>query len=192
MHGPRFAPVFKECLHCKSTFKAFQCKIKQGQGKFCSHPCGIAYRKRPVKDRLLEYVDKSGDCWIWTGHKDPNGYGRLNIDLVPRLAHRLMMELEGHQITPDQFVCHKCDNPSCVNPAHLFIGTAADNSGDMTQKGRSCRGERNGHSKLTENEVLDIRKRYDGGEVQSKIAKEYGLHQVTVSEIVTRKIWKHV
>ena len=192
MRSPRTAPVFKECLHCKNTFKAFQSKIRLGQGKFCSPKCGTDHGKRPVKDRVLECIDKSGDCWIWTGYKDPNGYGRLNIDLKPRLVHRLMMELEGHQLTPSQYVCHKCDNPSCVNPDHLFVGTAADNSADMAAKGRSCRGEKQGQSKLTENEVLDIRKRYEGGEVQSKIAKEYGLHQVTVSEIVTRKIWKHV
>jgi hypothetical protein len=188
----RKPPVFKNCLHCSKEFKTWECKIKLGLGKYCSHKCGTDHSKRPVDVRLWENVDKSGDCWIWTGFKDPNGYGRLCINGTPRLTHRLMMELEGHQITPDQYVCHKCDNPSCVNPDHLFIGTAADNSADMAAKGRSCRGEKQGQSKLTENDVFDIRKRYEGGEVQSKIAKDYGLHQVTVSEIVTRKIWKHV
>ena len=138
-------------------------------------------------------VNKTDGCWLWTGSKDLKGYGKICVNGSPRLAHRVVLQMEGREIVPAMFVCHKCDTPACVRPDHLFVGTAKDNSEDMTAKGRSCRGERQGQSKLTENIVKAIRSKYAEGKVtQKKLADEHGIHQVTVSEIILRKIWQHV
>lgn len=76
-------------------------------------------------------------CWEWVGHKDKDGYGRVRINKVDHRSHRVSWEwANGRKLRVDELVCHKCDNPSCVNPAHLFVGTARDNTQDMIRKGR--------------------------------------------------------
>ena len=185
--------VDRSCEKCGGPFKAWECKIRIGSGKYCSHKCSTDASKVPVEERLWSMVHKTDKCWLWTGSKDKHGYGRISYNRKPILVHRLVLILDGANIVPSDFVCHKCDNPSCVNPDHLFIGSAKDNSQDMKKKGRSCRGERQGQSKLTENIVKDIRSKYAEGKVtQKKLADEHGIHQVTVSEIITRKIWQHI
>lgn len=112
------------------------------------------------------------------------------------------------EIPEGLLVCHKCDNPSCVNPDHLFLGTAADNTRDMIQKGRikargkghgkkrdtwpGTRGEYNGNSKLTEEQVLSIKHKIKQGEPGRTIAKEYGVSQTLISAINTGKVWKNI
>lgn len=89
-------------------------------------------------------------------------------------------------------VRHSCDNPPCVNPAHLSTGTKADNSADMVARGRSPRGSRSGASKLTERQVAEIRVRQAAGELHRVLAAEYGISRVTITNIVTGKTWRHV
>ncbi len=102
-------------------------------------------------------------------------------------------ELEiGHP--PDDFcVLHKCDNPPCVNPAHLFLGTNRDNTHDAMAKGRMARGEANGSARLTRAEVIEIRRRYAaGGTTHRTLGVEYGVSRTTISYIVRRQCWRYV
>ena len=89
-----------------------------------------------IDARFWSKVVKADGCWEWTAYRDPLGYGRLNVDGVPVLAHRLAYELEHGAIPDGMCILHRCDNPPCVNPDHLWLGTQADNSLDMASKGR--------------------------------------------------------
>jgi hypothetical protein len=107
-------------------------------------------------------------------------------------AHRYAYELAYGPIPDDLCVCHRCDNRACVNPAHLFLGTRADNLADMRQKGRGAKGAEHGRSKLTEEQVLGIREAAAAGEFQPAIAERFGVSRETVNLIHNRKIWTHL
>ena len=137
---------------------------------------------------------KSGDCWNWNGSRTTQGYGRTHFLSKTVMAHRVAYELYNPgPIDPTLLVCHKCDNPACVNPEHLFLGTGLENQQDMTYKKRGRIGAKNGHSKTTEDVVIKIRKEYaQGGVFQKTLGAKYGLSQLTISNIVTGRTWKHI
>lgn len=116
-------------------------------------------------DRFWNKVDRSGDCWTWQGSRDRKGYGRVSVNQRPVLAHRFSWTLSHGPIPDGLCVLHKCDNPPCVNPEHLFLGTIADNNRDMVAKGRHARyGSkfthcRAGHEYTPENTVRHNGKR---------------------------------
>ena len=151
-----------------------------------------------VADRFWRRVEKSDpdQCWPWVGEIS-NNYGvmRLYGKRGPRLgAHRVSWILEHGPITDGLHVCHVCDNPPCVNPAHLFLGTPADNSADKWQKGRAFppphrQGEDNHQAKLTASQVLTIRDLVAQGHVQRQVASFYGVSPSTVHLIVKGKKW---
>lgn len=141
-------------------------------------------------------VDKSGGdeaCWIWTGNRMRNGYGRFGQSLAHRIAYELT-----HGPIPDTLpcVCHRCDNRICVNPAHLFAGTISDNNADRVTKGREgvhvSYGERNGLSKLTETQVREVRRLWDRGEKARAISNATGIPVNNVYFIGRRETWKHL
>lgn len=142
-------------------------------------------------------VDKS-QCWEWIGAKDPNGYGRFNLGGKKGptiLAHRFAYELANAGMSEGLHVCHRCDNPGCVNPSHLFLGTHQDNMKDMLEKGRSQHvphpGEQAGNHKLTTSQVRIIRERYaSGGVSQRQLAREFNVSQVQIGHIVRREQWQ--
>ncbi len=146
--------------------------------------------------RFLPVVRDPDKCWEWTGARDYKGYGRFRLggDEKKRGAHRFAyLYFVGH-VPDEMFVLHKCDNPACCNPAHLFLGTAADNMIDKTRKGRNnapC-GERHAFAKLTDQAVRKIRERLHQGELQHTIATDFGVSQTTVSNIACGRKWVHV
>ena len=153
------------------------------------------HRRLTFEERLCRRTIKLGpdDCWLWTGSKDPKGYGYLREGTKSIRVHRIAYELHNGSIPNGKCVCHRCDNPSCLNPNHLWLGTHRENMEDMAQKGRAWKptwfGETNPSSKLNLEKVKEIRARYNNGEPQRSIAKDYGIHQVTVSDIVTYASW---
>jgi len=133
------------------------------------------------------------DCWEWTACKLPSGHGQFSYNKRLGLAHRYSYELHIGLIPDGMCVCHHCDNPSCVNPAHLFLGTKADNNQDKAQKGRSERGSDHHFAKFTEEQVRTIRERYaQGGITHEELSKEYGVTRSAISYIIRRERWGHV
>jgi hypothetical protein len=145
------------------------------------------------KARLLNRVVEDNGCWIWVGAKSGSGYGKVFFTRKEYiLAHRLSYQLFIGEIPKGLFICHKCDTPACVNPDHLFAGTAADNVADKVSKGRQGMGEKIKQSKLKPENIIAIRAEYKSGEMQRHIAKRHGVHFATNSDIITGKTWKHI
>lgn len=143
-------------------------------------------------DRFWIKVKKSDGCWIW-GALRLNGYGCLRFNGKRTLAHRVSWEIHNGPIPEGLFVLHRCDNPACVRPDHLFLGTRKDNMQDMIKKGRRAPirllGEWNPQSKLTEASVKQIRSSNCSG---IDLAKQFGVSQQLISEVKARLVWKHV
>src|SRR5687768_16186660 len=108
----------------------------------------------PALERIFRLVDMSGECWVYRGLRDAKGYGRLTADGKNRRVHRLVLAMAlGRPVRAGMDACHRCDNPPCVRPSHLFEGTRADNVADMVAKGRHAAGEGNGRARLTTTDV---------------------------------------
>lgn len=145
---------------------------------------------------------RSVPCKLWTGSKQTRGYGQRSIRIAPgkwrrKGVHRITWE-EAHGAIPEgMFVCHRCDNPSCYELTHLFLGTAADNNADMVAKGRNryaCRrGEKVNTAKLTVGNVLEMRALYARGNIsQSELGRLFGVSNQTARRVVLNLRWKHV
>lgn len=149
--------------------------------------------KKTIKERFESKFKegKCSECWDWTAGKHRQGYGQFKLDGRQQLAHRFSYQLYIGGITDGLCVCHKCDNPACVNPSHLFLGTQNDNMHDCANKGRSfdSSGEKNGMSKLTEEDVRTIRTMYASGARQADIAREFGVSRSTIYLIVHNRHW---
>lgn len=147
-----------------------------------------------LSERIAQNIDKSGDCWNWKGYRDADGYGVFSFRGKRRKAHRVAWEIVSGEIPRGMCVCHRCDNPSCLNPSHLFLGTNQDNTRDKMSKGRySClRGERHQNAKLSEFQVREIRRLRGMGLGLSLISERFGVNVSVVSMIANRKRWTHV
>lgn len=156
--------------------------------------------KPSLEERFWTKVDKDGPvpvhcpeigaCWVWTRSTNGPGYGQFKGKEKPLLAHIQSWILHFGEIPSGLFVCHHCDNPPCVRPDHLFLGTPRDNTRDMIRKGRSklsrsLPGENNPLAKLNDCQVAELRERADQGESRASLAQAYGLHHSTVSNIVS-------
>ena len=150
-----------------------------------------------IRNRFWSKVNRTGDCWNWIASKK-NGYGQFTINRHPYRAHRIAYLMEVGPIVANLYVCHRCDNRACVNPSHLFLATAKENTRDAISKGRilpkaivGLHGESSGRAKLTNTDVLTIR--YLAGTMsQRTLAKQFGIGQTTVGHIIHNRTWTHI
>lgn len=142
----------------------------------------------------------SDECWPWQATRT-GGYGMFRISVSKHArAHRFSYELAFGPIPDGMFVCHRCDNPPCCNPAHLFLGTPEDNAFDSAMKRRmhpqtnpeTYRGERNGRARVSASDVPEIRRLAASGVRRARIAEAYGISRETVTAITTGKSWAHI
>lgn len=154
--------------------------------KLSKHDVARFWSKVNVSDRT--------SCWEWTGSILPSGYGEFSINHRNCRAHRIAYEfMTGEEVPEGMSVCHSCDNPKCVNPSHLWVGTHIENMRDMDRKGRrrAPRGTERPNAILNEDDVREIRRRYETGRVTHlQMATEYGVHKTTITRIVNRQNWK--
>jgi hypothetical protein len=140
-----------------------------------------------IISRFWTKVNKTDSCWLWTGALDRRGYGAFSLNKKAVKAHRVSVMLDGRNPTGFD-VCHKCDNPACVRPDHLFLGTHADNMTDMKNKGRNHK-----ECKLNEQQVLEIRNLYDTtGTTIKQLTQMYNVSRGAIQGIVERTNWKHI
>ncbi len=145
-----------------------------------------------VEQRFWKKVDVRGqdDCWEWKASRHPKGYGQFKYDNQTMHAHRVSYILENGHPGENMFVCHKCDNRACVNPSHLFAGTAKDNTIDMVLKKRGVTVW--GPQKLCASDVAAIKMQLRNGHRPTGLARLFGVSVFTICKIKDGKIWKHV
>lgn len=150
---------------------------------------------KPIQERLWAKTKIGGpsDCWEWQGWRHPvGGHGQIGRGRrTDGLAytHVVAWEVANGPVPDGMYVCHRCDNPPCVNPAHLFLGTAADNVGDMVGKRRHSFGEAHA-TKLSEDDVSAIRRRIAEGETQQRVADSFGVSRSMIGKIAKFNCWK--
>lgn len=179
--------IYLACKRCGTVFSSTSKKRVL---------CDGCTQNQPFESRFWSKVTKTESCWIWIASLDGKGYGQVNIGGKPQRAHRVAWTLSIGPISDGLFVCHHCDNARCVNPDHLFVGTAKDNIADMDRKARRINapslGEQHGCHILTECQALDVRERAISGERYADIACSYGISPATVSAIKTGRLWRHI
>jgi hypothetical protein len=169
----------------------------------CSRSCAAkrrgAQRTYPqLMDRFWAKVEKTDGCWQWTGSRNSDGYGNFHDrGTHSTKAHRFIYERTYGEIPPGYNVCHRCDNPSCVRPDHLFLGTQADNMRDCQRKGRYSRatgqiGSAHHYSKLKESDIPIIRSLRASGVTFKAIGQRFGVRDVTIQNIFNGHTWSHV
>jgi len=149
--------------------------------------------RRPLLERFWEKVriGAPNECWEWIAYRNAAGYGTICVEGCSDRAHRVSWVFyHGKPIPLGMFVLHTCDNRACVNPHHLILGTQADNLHDMVHKARHPRGTHNGSAKLSEDDVKEIVSLAYAGELShSQLANHYGVHQCTITAILTGRNW---
>lgn len=202
------------CLNCGKTVQHSALYVAKGYGQFCNHRCHSDYQcgKQPKgtpEERFWAKVEKQENgCWTWTGATGEKGYGQILVAGYHVHSHRFSWELHNGPVPEGLQVCHDCDKNypigdatyrRCVNPLHLWLGTAHDNTQDMMKKGRHRHGttrlwgSQHPATKLVEAQVLEMRARWATGTVRLKdLAADYGIAVSSVSSIVNRYNWRHI
>lgn len=172
--------------------KHYQRLLKYGDPNFVKQVKGLTVSDRLEINKLEVQRNYESLCWEYKGNCTLEGYGRILLDGKYNCVHRLSWVLHNGEIPSGVLVCHKCDNPRCFNPKHLFLGTTKDNTQDRVSKGRSAKGSTGGNSKLTEDQVRFIlTKKFKYGDA-IKLAKELNVNISTIAMIIKRKTWRHI
>ena len=144
----------------------------------------------------MTFVAKSDDCWEWTGGRTGAGYGAFTVGDTFRLAHRWQWAHHNGPIPKGMYVLHHCDNPACVRPDHLWLGSPLANMRDKVAKGRHVAGRLLGtahpRAKLTDDDVRAIRVAYANGGSYRTLGAQYGMGRTTIRNIVKRTLWRHI
>jgi hypothetical protein len=186
------------CKVCEKPFKVL--RSKRASAVYCSRACQFNKDHRfwsKVEKCSVARIgyDDIGPCWEWVAARNALGYGVCG-QLGQQSAHRASWVLHHGQIPVGAHVLHRCDNPSCVRPDHLFLGTHQENMTDMRVKGRARGKDQDGEShathKLTEEQVREIRSRHAAGAKQKDLAPEFMVHKATINDVVLRKTWTHL
>lgn len=178
------------CDRCGATFVVWRSRFLHDHPRFCSKACTHAtYLWSSDEERFWARVEKSTGCWLWTGAQQYYGYGELSVGKNRHVrAHRYSYQLAYGPIPKGLVVCHRCDNPPCVRPDHLFLGTHRQNVLDKLGKRRHTWGDGHPNTRLSEAQVAEIRRRYaEGGISQGQLGRDYGVHGSTINAIV---LWK--
>lgn len=192
------------CAVCGKSFHPRLSQIALGEGKFCGLRCYHESQRTTPQSFWLK-LDRTGECWLWTGGVYKSGYGSTAFaGLTGRrkwAAHRLAWTLANGPIPNGLCVLHKCDANypmgsrdyrRCCNPAHLWLGTRPENQADMAAKGRQARGERHGVTTLTTEQVVEMRRLHAAGVSTAMLGRQFHTSQATASRIVSRRTWRHV
>jgi hypothetical protein len=176
------------CEQCGQSYASKSASDAAFRRRFCSRSC---YDQSDA--HFWDRVSKTADCWLWIGAHTRLGYGIVQVNRRRTSAHRIAWILAFGSIPEGMFVCHRCDNPPCVRPDHLFLGTPAENSRDAAVKGRMHRpiGTRHPGALLTDAAVRDIRQSY-GSETAIQIARRYGVNRSTIYNVLYGNAWTHV
>jgi hypothetical protein len=151
------------------------------------------YSRKNPGSKFWDRVNKTDNCWIWRGYRhQSHHYGTLKVFKKRTYAHRYAWELTYGKIPNEMHVLHHCDNPPCVRPNHLFLGTQADNNRDKKQKGRLVFGSKRKLAKLKESDIPIIRELWKRGQSMQQIALVHGVHRNTIQQVLSSKTWKHV
>lgn len=144
--------------------------------------------------RSINFPGNDQECWKWNAYCNDYGYGIFNLDDKHIKAHRFIYECYNGPVPAGLFVCHKCDNPPCCNPEHLFLGTDQDNKQDMIQKNRQAFGTANGMSKLNDETIIEILENIRNGKYTSlqQLCTVYSIAESPIRDMFNRKLWKHV
>lgn len=199
---------WKPCVRCGTSFWCEKCRDVGGaylERIYCGVKCYYAaIRDHNPDDLLWQKVNKNGPngCWVYSGACDRRGYGRPATGHKRYYAHRRSWEIHNGPIQKGLLVLHKCDNPPCCNPEHLFLGNDADNALDAARKGRTLRGEKSYTAKLTEAQVREIRanppakwkkgKWIGAGEEMAEYAARYGVGSAAIGNVLARRTWRHL
>lgn len=186
----------RESCGKKIPWRAYYSPAQYQRRRFCSRSCARLDQIPSLETRFFAKFKRKNcaGCWLWEGSTNGVGYGQIIENGKKLLAHRVSWTFHVGKLQPSICVLHHCDNPRCVRPGHLFLGTRKDNNNDRIRKGRSkpARGERSGRAKLKAKQIKKIRNLAAQGWSHRRLAKRFDVSHSTIGNILRGKTWTHV